>query len=271
MKKVLFISLFCIILSNITFAANNWVLIPSTDDYIYLDENNVPIKNQWKMYDSNKDGLDEFYFFDANGIMMRDRKAPDGSYFNKDGMYEVNGVIQTNSNQKSTTIISETKTNTNSQVVETTANNSNIIITNDDTKSSATSKKELKNNITKKSGVEFVDTKKIDGANWVNTIRFSGNDSFLKADSGNYNELTFQAGLVSLSDNATYLLSIYVNGELLEEYDSEYFNTGDNIVCDFDANSEIMIVYNCQAEEGNYLSQDNKYLYLRNANFKIKN
>ena len=55
------------------------------------------------------------------------------------------------------------------------------------------------------------------------------------------------------------------------EYDSEYFNTGDNIECDFDANSEIMIVYNCQAEEGNYLSQDNKYLYLRNANFKIKN
>ena len=92
----------------------------------------------------------------------------------------------------------------------------------------------------------------------------------MKADCKTYNKLTFEAGVVSLSDNGSYLITIYVNGELLAEYDEEYINTGDKIECEFDPNSEIMINYSCQAEDGKYLASDSKYLYIRNANFSNK-
>lgn len=243
MKKVLFTILLSFLLIGTTYA--NWLQLPNTNHWYYLKENNQPAKNEWLEIDTKGNGVVEYYYFGADGILLQNTVTPDGYTVNGDGAWVINGVVQTKSYALKSTSIDTT--------------NMNVV-------SSSNEKKELKNAITTKSGVDFIDTKKINGASWVNVIRMNGRDSFLKANSGKCNQLKFEAGVVKVSDNAEYLITVYVNGEEYGQFNEENINTGESIIIDFDPNSEIMLIYTVSSE-GSYLSQDNQYLYLRNAKF----
>lgn len=269
MKKYLLVIIFVILYINNVFAYV-WITLPSTNDLILLDDNFKPVKSQWFKFDNDGDGYNEFFFLNDKGIMLKNVTI-DGFYINDLGYCEENGKIKKEKIETSSKIITSTiiNNNVNNDIPQTSINtgSSNVIMSSNTT-SSADTKKALKSNITNKSGIDFVDSKRINNKSWVDAIRFNGNDSYLKAKAENFNELTFEAGLVEISDSCSYFLTIFVNGELLEEFDEEYFNRDENIVVNFDPNSEITITYSAIADEGYYLSTNNKYLYLRNANFR---
>ncbi len=49
----------------------------------------------WAWIDGNGDGVQECYYFDADGFLLVDSPTPDGYWVNEDGAWVENGVVQT--------------------------------------------------------------------------------------------------------------------------------------------------------------------------------
>lgn len=61
----------------------------------WQNENGTWTENQWAWLDGNEDNVAECYYFDANGYLLTNTTAPDGSTVNADGVWTVDGNIQT--------------------------------------------------------------------------------------------------------------------------------------------------------------------------------
>ena len=248
MKKVLLIISFLILSifsTTISIYAAQWINIPNTNTWCYLEDNNKFATNKWLKIDYDNDGSYEYYYFDNNGYMLSNTITPDGYFVNAYGQWEVNGVIQT------------VQYATISNKLDTTSQNIN---------SSALQKKELKNNVIKIDNVNYIDTTKVFNQNWVNVIKFSGNNSYLKANTGDYNRLEFEIGLKSYNEECEYKLSIFLDGKEIEIID-DIGDSPSDVSIDIDPNAELLMIYDCNTN-GAYISQDNKALYMRNAKFK---
>lgn len=234
MKKNFFFSVltFIVIFVSSSFAGT-WINTPNTTTWYYLNDDNTFSKNTWVTYNG------KYYYLDNNGIMLINTVTPDGYTVGVDGSW-----------------------------IETIEKKSERIITTDvEITSSSEKKRDLKNNIISKKDVEFVDSVKIGEKTWANVIKFLGDNSNVKANSGNYNRLTFEAGIKEQKDDVEYILTIFVNGNEAETID-EFNSDGEEISIDIDKNSEVMLVYNCVIESGTYLSTNNKALYIRKAQFE---
>lgn len=251
MKKVILCIVMIILFSESVFATH-WLLIPGTDNsWCCMQDDGSLAKDKWAMSDTDGDGKYEYYYFNGDGIMLSNTITPDGYQLDVNGAWVVDGIVQTKQ-------IEQSKITSN--VIDSTTGNAS---------SSYEKKKELKSNITDKKNVDYVDAIKIGSKNWVNVIRFSGNDSYIKAKSGNFNSLSFEAGIKEKNDDAEYLLTIYVNNKEAEVFD-DFSQEGDVITISIDPNSELMIVYSCTVDSGKYLSSNQKSLYIRNARFNKK-
>lgn len=51
-------------------------------------------KSEWITYDSDGDGLEEYHYFDSNGLIVTDDTTPDGYKVNINGEWVVDGVVQ---------------------------------------------------------------------------------------------------------------------------------------------------------------------------------
>ena len=51
-------------------------------------------KSEWITYDSDGDGLEEYHYFDSNGLIVIDDTTPDGYKVNKNGEWVIDGVVQ---------------------------------------------------------------------------------------------------------------------------------------------------------------------------------
>ena len=49
----------------------------------------------WQWIDDNNDGVEECYYFDANGYMLANTTTPDGYTVNADGAWTENGAAHT--------------------------------------------------------------------------------------------------------------------------------------------------------------------------------
>ena len=238
MKKFFLVLFFSFIFMSASYAGYMFNL-PNTTSWYYIQDDNTLAINKWVNYNG------KYYYFDTNGLMLINTITPDGYTVGIDGSWIVNAPQQQNQLQTSNTVSTVGTSIT----------------------SSSASKRELKNNILAQSGVSFVDTIRIGAKNWSNTIKLNGNNSYLKTNSGTYNQLTFEVGINNVNPDAEYLLSIEVNGQEAEEF-TDFSDNGDTITINVDQNAEIMIIYSCVAESGKYLNDNSKSLYLRNAVFK---
>ena len=176
--------------------------------------------------------------------------------------------VITNQNNSSGVIIGKNANINKSIEVNINDNNieSNVIVAGT---TDSSSKRLLYNSITQKQGTTLYDTKKVNNTGWINVIGMNGNNSYIKTNSGDFNCLAMEVCINNPSDNAIYDLSIYVNNQLLETID-EFDDGPEQIEFFFDPKSNLMIVFNATAEDGKYLSTDNKTLYIRNGRFKNK-
>lgn len=230
MKKIFVMIIMCFVCTNFVYAGA-WYNMPNSNYWFYIQDDNTFAINKW-VVDNGK-----YYYFDNNGIMLSNTITPDGYTVGSDGAYlptAQNNVINTKG----------------------------IDIT-----TSSDKKKDVKNSIISKKNVEFLDSVKIGTKTWANVIKFSGSDSNIKLNSGDYTRITFEAGIKEKRDDISYDLTIFVNGQEAETID-EFSSEGDQISIDIDRNSEVMIVYNCTSETGTYISANNKALYIRKAQFE---
>ncbi|MDO4961708.1 MAG: hypothetical protein Q4E57_07650 [Eubacteriales bacterium] len=80
-----------LIFSTVSFAA--WQI----GDYgwRYSDADNKYFTNCWVWIDANNDSDYECYYFGPDGYMYKDRYVTNTDYVNADGMWTVNGIVQT--------------------------------------------------------------------------------------------------------------------------------------------------------------------------------
>lgn len=205
----------------------------------------------------------------VNNANLNNQKTPNIEVKNKDNIISPTASTSqgiTSSNVINTIILPETQAQIETQAqTETTSN-----IVKAGGNSSSETKRTLFSNIDAKQGVKTYETKKVCGKTWANVLGMEGKDSYIKTKSGKYNCLQMEVGINKVKENANYSLSIYVNNEFLETID-EFDNESQTLEFNFDPESDIMIIYNAEAEEGTYLSTDNKMLYIRNGKFITKN
>ena len=265
MKKVLsFILVFILILSTLNFASGFQDLTGT----FFVRDNGSLARDEWVYFDKDGDGYDECFHFNEFGFLERNVITKDGYKVDENGYYIENGKIYKVKSKNPTIINPAQNSQTSITPTETKANNNNnVVIANGG--SSFDTKKKLINNIQAKSGVQTYDTKKVCGKSWVEVISLSGNDSYIKTNSGNFNCLSLECGINAPKDTAQYTLSFYAGSELIETFD-DFGSEPETIEVFFDPNTNLMIVYNATAEEGSYLSTDSKMLYIRNAKFSNK-
>ena len=232
MKKLLVLTALILGIANYAFAGA-WYNMPNTNNWFYIQDDNSFAKNKW-IVDNGK-----YYYFNNDGFMLSNTLTPDGYKVGADGAWIIESEKQNNSLNTIGTQVT----------------------------SSGEKKKDLKNNIISKSNVEFLDSVKIGSKTWANVIKFSGNNSNIKVNSGDYNRLTFEAGVKDAKDDVEYNLTIFVNGDEAETI-TEFSSDGEQISIVIDKNSEVMLVYNCVVESGTYISSNNKALYIRKAQFE---
>ena len=63
--------------------------------------------NGWQWIDGNGDGVAESYYFDGNGYLLTNTTTPDGYTVDENGVWKVNGVVQTKTVSAATAPISE--------------------------------------------------------------------------------------------------------------------------------------------------------------------
>lgn len=68
---------------------------PNQNKWWYDFDNGTYASNGWQWIDGNNDGVAECYYFDADGWMLTDTTTPDGYSVNADGVWVLNGVVQT--------------------------------------------------------------------------------------------------------------------------------------------------------------------------------
>lgn len=244
MKKLFLVMLF-IVCTLSTNAFASWLQIPNTEDWMYLEEGNIPAKNKWICIDTNGDSYAEWYYFDNNGIMLKNTLTPDGYMLNNDGQWVVDNVVQ---------------------IQQIATKSSKIDTTNMQITTSSERKRDLKANIVSKQGVDIIDVVKIGSKTWANALKMSYNDSFLKANSGICNTLEMEVGIKNYNEELNYQMTIFVNGQELETID-DFSSEPEELSFEFDSNSEIMITYNCTSESGTYVSSDSKNLYINKGTF----
>lgn len=64
------------------------------DHIYYIDDDGQPIKGQWRWLDTDGDTIAECYRFDDEGKLVSSKSMPDGKFVNKDGQWEVDGIVQ---------------------------------------------------------------------------------------------------------------------------------------------------------------------------------
>lgn len=72
--------------------AASWQKDPS--GWQWINDDGTSIKNSWAWLDGNQDQIEECYYFDKFGYMLRDTVTPDGYKVNPDGSWIVDGVVQ---------------------------------------------------------------------------------------------------------------------------------------------------------------------------------
>lgn len=261
MKKIALNIIICILLCDTLFAAK-WVLIPGSNSWCCMLDDGSIAKDKWTFSDTDRDGKYEFYYFNSDGIMLSNVITPDGYQVDMNGALIINGIVQTIQFENEKIALEQLNIPVGSASQINTAN----IINTAEINTSYDKKKELKQNIVSQKNIEFVDAIKIGSKNWVNAIRFSGTDSYIKANSGEFNSLSFEAGIKEINENAEYLLTIFVNNKEAEVID-EFSKEGEEITISIDPNSEVMLVYSCTTDSNKYLSNNQKSLYIRNARF----
>lgn len=216
------------------------------DAWYWVDENGVLAKEQWICVDSGG-GVFRYYYIDVNGKLLLNTTTPDGYKVNERGEWvDETGAVKEQQAAFKSSSIDTTKINVSS---------------------SAEKKRELKANITNKSGVDYVDAIKINNKNCVNVIKMNYSDSYIKANSGNYNRFSFEIAIKEPSSDVSYQLSIFGNGQEIDTIDS-ISNDFETIEYEIDPNTEIMLVYSATSES--YASADAKNLYIRNATFSTE-
>ncbi len=77
-----------------------WYQLDPSEDYLMEHY----AQGGWYWIDGDQNGIAELYYFDANGWLLTDAIAPDGSYVNSNGAWEIDGVVQVSYLQTATPI-----------------------------------------------------------------------------------------------------------------------------------------------------------------------
>lgn len=95
MKKRIFAALviaFCTVTAFPAYA-EGWKKDPSGWRWQFDDETFAA--NGWYWLDGNNDQIEDCYYFDRYGYILRNTETPDGYQVNPDGSWVVDGVVQT--------------------------------------------------------------------------------------------------------------------------------------------------------------------------------
>lgn len=91
----------CMMLAAITLSTA--IVIPAyaqgwekdTTGWLWQNADGTRYANGWQWIDENSDGIAECYYFDSNGYMLSNTTTPDGYTVNTDGVWVLDGVVQT--------------------------------------------------------------------------------------------------------------------------------------------------------------------------------
>lgn len=97
LTKVFFAAAMVSVLATSTAFAGTWKQGDgeNQEKWWYDNEDGTYAKDGWQWLDKDGDGVDECYYFDADGWMLVNTTTPDGHMVNADGAWTENGVIQT--------------------------------------------------------------------------------------------------------------------------------------------------------------------------------
>lgn len=95
MKKLYLLLSTTAALLSISFSAYAGQWQQEGERWKYLNNDGIYSTLTWQWIDGNGDGISESYCFDGDGFLYTNTITPDGYSVNKDGAWEVNGVVQT--------------------------------------------------------------------------------------------------------------------------------------------------------------------------------